>query len=183
MAKKRYSRGSSATQKTYKSTKTQISSKQRGCKEHKEHRPAQEKYPSLRAMDYGKRKEQAPKNSVRPIVIEKRRLIKRIEKVFWSRKQNSIVAKVLTPMGTICEVGIAELQQQSGEIFVDYMQRLIMEEVKRRNEKSEVVKDPNSAISISNPESGPSAGERVSFADSESSNSDQTARTSPNKEC
>ena len=31
-------------------------------------------------------KKQATKNSVPPIVIEKCRLIKRIEKVFWSRK-------------------------------------------------------------------------------------------------
>ena len=91
------------------------------------------------------------------------------------------MAKVLTPMGTIHQVGMAELQEQSGEIFVNYMQRLIMEEVERRNEKPEVVKDPNSAIS--NPESGPSVVKRVSFADSESSTTVQTARTSTNKEC
>ena len=76
---------------------------------------------------------------------------------------------------------MAELQQQSGEIFVNYMQRLIMEEVKRRSEKSEVVKDPD--LAVSSPKSGPQAAKQVTFVDSESSNTDQTARTSPNKEC
>lgn len=63
-----------------------------------------------------------------PVSIETPKQQKRIEKVFWSRKHDAIVAKVSSSAG-IKVVSMEELHKESGEIFVNYMTRLIMEEV------------------------------------------------------
>ena len=50
--------------------------------------------------------------------------------MYWSRKHAAIVAKVSSSEG-IKVVSMEDLHKESGEIFVNYMTRLIMEDVKK----------------------------------------------------
>ena len=50
--------------------------------------------------------------------------------MYWSRKHEAIVAKVSSIEG-IKVVCMEDLHKESGEIFVNYMTRLIMEDVKK----------------------------------------------------
>ena len=69
----------------------------------------------------------APEKPKKGVKFEKE--TKRIEKVYYSRKHEGIVAKIVRGQGVAQVVNMEELNREPGQLFVQYMTRLIMEDV------------------------------------------------------
>jgi transposase len=63
------------------------------------------------------------------VKFEPKKEEKRIEKVYFSKKHNGIVAKVSLGHGITKIISMDDMLHEPGQIFVNYMTRLIMEDV------------------------------------------------------